>query len=91
MLNSAPLFCFSILSLLQPNPQSPQHSVHYVTADCPLGTRLNQDDQIPVLSSGTTEHDLIPSAILDAVLTSFLSKLDPLNATGDQAQQLQQQ
>ncbi|KAF7258466.1 hypothetical protein EG68_03722 [Paragonimus skrjabini miyazakii] len=56
-----------------------EKSVHYVTADLPIGTRLDgvscAVDEIPVLSSSTIEHDLIPATILDSALDFFNSKL----------------
>ncbi|KAF5402241.1 hypothetical protein PHET_04240 [Paragonimus heterotremus] len=56
-----------------------EKSVHYVTADLPIGTRLDgvscAADEIPVLSSSTIEHDLIPATILDSALDFFNSKL----------------
>ncbi|KAF8561163.1 hypothetical protein P879_08477 [Paragonimus westermani] len=56
-----------------------EKSVHYVTADLPIGTRLDEvscaTDEIQVLSSSTIEHDLIPATILDSALDFFNSKL----------------
>ncbi|CAH8649645.1 unnamed protein product [Heterobilharzia americana] len=57
-----------------------QHSVNFIAADLETGTRLNaqidtQEHVIPILSSGTTEHDLIPSTVLDHVFDFFQSKL----------------
>ncbi|VDP69947.1 unnamed protein product [Echinostoma caproni] len=56
------------------------HSVHFVAADTPIGTLLDEGARrthpIPVLSAGTTEHDLIPSSVLDTVFNLFDSKLN---------------
>ncbi|TPP56417.1 hypothetical protein FGIG_01168 [Fasciola gigantica] len=57
-----------------------QNSVHFVAADTPIGTRLDEGARrthpIPVLSAGTTEHDLIPSSVLETVFDLFDSKLN---------------
>ncbi|CAH8591683.1 unnamed protein product [Schistosoma turkestanicum] len=62
-----------------------QNSVNYVAANVELGARLNpqvktQQFAIPVLSSSTTEHDLIPSTVLQHVFDFFQSKLQPLHS-----------
>ncbi|KAA0188492.1 hypothetical protein FBUS_08644, partial [Fasciolopsis buskii] len=60
-----------------------QNAVHFVAADTPIGTQLDEGARrrhpIPVLSAGTTEHDLIPSSVLETVFDLFNSKLNPRN------------
>ncbi|TGZ74167.1 hypothetical protein CRM22_001087 [Opisthorchis felineus] len=57
-----------------------ENSVHYVAADSPLDMKLNSihtaDHEIPVLSAGTTEHDLIPSVVQDAAFAFFQKQLN---------------
>ncbi|TNN19283.1 hypothetical protein EWB00_009021 [Schistosoma japonicum] len=58
-----------------------QNSVNYVAANLELGSRLNpqvdaqQQYAIPILSSSTTEHDLIPSTVIHHVFEFFQTKL----------------
>ncbi|CAL8100329.1 unnamed protein product [Calicophoron daubneyi] len=64
-----------------------QHAIHFVTSDTPIGTRLDDKTkrpvEVPVISSGTTEHDLIPATVLEAVFDFFESKLNPTTAGVD--------
>ncbi|KAK4475688.1 hypothetical protein MN116_000955 [Schistosoma mekongi] len=63
-----------------------QNSVNYVAANLELGSRLNpqvdaqqqqqQQHAIPILSSSTNEHDLIPSTVLHHVFEFFKTKLN---------------